>query len=83
MSAPKEEVWMILVIFKNAQTLVICASEHVCKTAYDKWTDAKTQDFDNDVLIEVSGITDSADRAPCNVAFMHTEVMAIRTWRMY
>lgn len=83
---PDHEVWSLVVIFSTGDSMQICASEHACKTAHDRWTDSITKGFEvegEDNLIEIEGFTDSADRAPRKMAFLADQVKCVSTWRLY
>lgn len=80
------EIWKITVVFKTGDAISMCTSEHACKTAYDSWIDSISA-FDAEGtaadLIEIDGITDTADRAPTKMGFLRSEVKAISILRMY
>lgn len=80
------EIWKIIVVFKTADSISVCASEHTCKTAYDAWADATSQFNTKGTaadLIEISGVTDTADKAPMKTGFLRSEVKAVSVLRMY
>jgi hypothetical protein len=80
------EIWKMVVTFKEADSISICATEHACKTAYNEWADATSQ-FDTEGtaadLIEITGVTDTADQAPIKTGFLRSGVKAISVLRMY
>lgn len=80
------EIWKITIIFRSTDSVSLCTSEHACKTAYDQWIDRmvsfSAEGTDGD-LIEVQGMTDTADKAPMQVACLASEVKAITVLRMY